>query len=89
MSDYIIDGGVHILNGLEVGQRSARHLRGEDAKENLNHENTFMAKKRAAASPCGSTFVNKHVEYLSRFHFPRDGDKLIDAKVLCCILVTW
>lgn len=30
----------------------------------------------------------RHVKYLRRLHFPRYGDKLVDAKVFCCILVT-
>lgn len=30
----------------------------------------------------------QHVQYLGRFHFSRYGDKLINAKVFRCILVT-
>lgn len=35
-----------------------------------------------------SCIVARHTTYLCRFHFPRYRDKLIDAKVFSCILMT-
>lgn len=86
MPDYVIDGGVHVLGRLETRQGSARCLRGGRHTGKLKVNSAQSASGQKHANPVGAQ-RGLHVLYLRRLHFPRDGDKLVNAKVFGCIFV--
>lgn len=84
VSYYVVDGGVHVLGRLETGQGSARCLRGQTGKFKRNSEQAASAEKHANLAGC----TTRLTLYLRRLHFARNGDKLVNAEVFGCVLVT-